>query len=153
MKYVLSIEIDAPPERVFAWFGSGEAVKRWLPSLVETEDLEIKADYVGSRFRHVYVEHGRRMEMRGEVTAYEPSRRYACALDGDAFALTVDYRFEPIGAGRTRLTQESETRFKGAVMRVIGALTKPFVRRLSLQQARQAFGRLKQLAEAAGPEV
>ena len=153
MKYVLSVDIDAPPERVFAWFGEPEAVKRWLPSLVEAEELEVKPGHVGSSFRHVYMEHGRRMEMYGQVTAYEPNRRYACTLDGDTFALTVDYRFDALGAGRTRLTQESATRFKGVAMKVIGMLTKPFVRKLSLKQAQQAFGRLKHLAEAGVPEA
>src|SRR5690606_2887321 len=62
MKNTFSIDIEAPPERVFAWLGDGERAKQWVPNLVENEDLTKTPNVVGSTFRHVYIERGKRME-------------------------------------------------------------------------------------------
>jgi uncharacterized protein YndB with AHSA1/START domain len=148
MKHHYSLEIDAPAERVFAWLGDSERALRWVPNLVESEDLEITPSKIGSRFRHVYVERGRRMEMQGKVTAYEPPRRFACELQSEMFDLTVDYRLESLG-NRTRLTQKSETRFNSLPMRLIGALLMPLMKKASLRGLEDSFGKLKRLSENA----
>ena len=119
MKNRYSLEIDAPPQRVFAWLGDSERALQWVPNLVESEDLAVTENKIGSTFRHVYLERGRRMEMQGAVIAYERDRRFACELRGEMFDLTVNYALEDLG-GRTRLTQESETRFRGLPMKVLG---------------------------------
>jgi uncharacterized protein YndB with AHSA1/START domain len=148
MKNRYSLEIEAPPERVFAWLGNSERALRWVPNLVESEDLEITPSKVGSTFRHVYLERGRRMEMQGTVTAYEPHRRFACELRSNMFDLSVDYRLESLGH-RTRLTQESETHFKGLPLRLIGALLTPLMKKAAQRGLADSFGKLKRLAEAA----
>jgi uncharacterized protein YndB with AHSA1/START domain len=147
MKNAFTIEIDAPPARVFHWLDGGERVLRWIPNLVENADLDVKPGKVGSTFRHVYLERGRHMEMTGTVTAYERNRRLACALDGALFDLVVDYRLDDLG-GRTRLTQESETHFKSAAMKLMGLLMKPFMRKMTQAQVDQTFAALKRLAES-----
>ena len=119
----------------------------WMPTLVEAEDFEVTAGKVGSKFRHVYLENGRRMEMHGTVTAYEHPRHLASELRGDAFDLFVDYRLEDLG-GRTRLTQEFEVLMKSTVMKVIGALMRPIMRKASRKQLETSFSRLKALAES-----
>jgi uncharacterized protein YndB with AHSA1/START domain len=148
MKNRYSLEIDAPPERVFAWLGNSERALRWVPNLIESEDLEVTPSRIGSTFRHVYQERGRRMEMRGTVTAYETDRHFACELTSDMFDLSVDYRLESMGR-RTRLTQESETHFKSLPLRLIGALLTPLMKKASQRGLADSFGKLKRLAEAA----
>jgi uncharacterized protein YndB with AHSA1/START domain len=147
MKNVYAIEIEAPPGRVFYWLSDTVRAKRWVPNLVEGEDVEVRAEGVGSTFRHVYLEHGRRMEMHGEVTAFERDRHLASELRGPMFDLRVDYRLEDRG-GRTLLTQQSEVRAKGVVMKLMMAVMQPFIRKSSLKQLEHSFARLKALAES-----
>jgi uncharacterized protein YndB with AHSA1/START domain len=148
MKYTYSIEINAPPARVFPWINDGERLKQWIPNLVENEQLEVSAGTVGSTFRQVYLERGRRMEMHGKVTRFEQNRRLTAEIGGDLFDLLVDYRLEDIG-GCTRLTQDSTITFKNAVMRLVTKLMGPFMRKATAQQAEAGFGKLKRLAESA----
>ena len=147
MKNIFSIEVDAPPERVFAWLGDGERAKQWVPNLVESDDLERTPNGVGSTFRHVYVERGRRMEMHGKVVAHEPPDRLAIALTGP-FDLYVEYQLDDL-AGRTRLTQRSEVRFKNRAMALAALLMRPLMRKASSKQTEESFGKLKRLIESA----
>jgi uncharacterized protein YndB with AHSA1/START domain len=145
MKNTYTIDIEAPPERVFYRITGGRLMK-WLPNIVESENLKVTESQIGSTFRQVYLERGRRMEMHGEITGYEPNRRLTCEIRGDAFELWVDYRLEDLG-GRTRLTQDSTVIFKSTAMKVMGVLMKPFMKKASLKQADDSFAKLKQLAE------
>ena len=148
MKSNYSIDIDAAPATVFKWIYDTEHNRQWLPNLVEATVVHTAPGNVGNRFHQVYVENGRRMEMDGVVTAYEQDRYLACEISGP-FQLKVTYRLENIG-GRTRVTQNSEVRFKGVLMKLIGALIKPLMRKMSTKNNADAFARLKQLAEADG---
>jgi carbon monoxide dehydrogenase subunit G len=141
-----SIDIAAPPARVFHWIHDAERNKQWLPNLVESEVLEQRPGEVGSRFRQMYVENGRRMEMFGTVTGYEQDRYLACEITGP-FTLFVDYRLEATGSG-TRVTQNSQVRMNGFLMKLIGALMKPMMNKMAAKNAGDSFGKLKRLAEA-----
>ena len=145
MKNSYSIDIEVPPERVFYWLDDADRVMKWVPNVVENEDLEVTENRIGSTFRQVYLENGRRMEMQGVVTAYEPNRRLMCELTGDAFDLSVDYRLEDL-AGRTRLTQDSEVRFKG-ILRIVGPLMMLFAKKSGMKQLEDSFAELKRLSE------
>jgi hypothetical protein len=148
MKTLISIEIEAPPRRVFPWIEDGEKLRAWIPTLVENERLVETENIVGSTFRQVYLERGRRMEMYGVVTAYELDRRLACHIKGDAFDLEVKYELEDLG-GRTRLKQESEVTMKG-VFKLIGVVMSPLMKKSSMKQAEDGFVKLKSLAESVG---
>ncbi len=150
MKNNYSIEIEAPPERVFYWLDDAERVMKWVPNIVENEDLVVTEEKIGSTFRQVYLENGRRMEMHGEVTGYEANRRLTTEISGDVFDLLVDYHLEDLG-GRTRLTQDSEVRFKG-FFKIIGPIMTPFVRKASLKQLEESFATLKTLSERSDEE-
>jgi uncharacterized protein YndB with AHSA1/START domain len=147
MKNTYSLEIDAPPERVFACIYDGEHLKQWLPNLVENEVLVAEERGVGSKFRQVYLENGRRMEMVGDVVGFERNRFLACAIRGQSFDLSVEYRLENLG-GRTRLTQVSEVRFNGVPMRMMSVLLRPLIKKASQKQLDSGFAKLKKLAES-----
>jgi uncharacterized protein YndB with AHSA1/START domain len=147
MKTTYSLEIEAPPERVFEWLGHAQRALEWVPNLVESEDVDVTPSKIGSTFRHAYLERGRRMEMHGKVTGYEPNRRLTIEMQGEAFDLWVDYRAEDLG-GRTRLTQESEVKFKSLAMRIVAALMRPLIAKAARQQQAESFAKLKRLAEA-----
>lgn len=61
------------------------------------------------------------------------------------FDLYLDYRLEDLG-GRTRLTQDSEVRFKG-FFRIVGVIVTPLVRKSSMKQLEDSFAKLKRLSE------
>lgn len=142
-----SIVINAEPQQVFYWLDDTEREMQWIPNLVENENLQVTENRIGSTFRQVYSEHGRHIKMRGVVTAYEPNRRLACELSGDSFDLLVDYRLEDLG-GQTRLTQDTTIQFKGLFSRLGGILMAPFMKRATVKQLAESFGKLKDLAEA-----
>ena len=146
MKNTYSIEIDATPERVFYWLDDAERVMEWVPNIVENEDLEITEDKVGSTFRQVYEEHGKRMEMQGIVTGYEPNKRLACEINGQQFDLFLDYRLEDL-SGRTRLTQDSAVKFKG-FFKILGPIMVPFIKKSSMKQLEESFSKLKNFVES-----
>ncbi|MEM7203119.1 MAG: SRPBCC family protein [Planctomycetota bacterium] len=145
MKYSHHVDIDAPPAAVFHWLDDSQRVMQWLKGVEENEDLEVTPERVGSTFRQVFVENGRRMEFQGVVTGYERDRRLRVAMSGQAFDLDVDYVLEPRGAG-TRLTQTSSGTFHGA-WKVLGFLMLPIMKRAGTKKLMEDFGRLKALAE------
>ena len=147
MNTSFTIDIDAPPATVFKWIHDSERNLQWLPNLVEAEVLHAEPGGVGSRFRHVYVENGRRMEMTGVVTVYEQDRYLACEIKGP-FELHVDYQLENVDGGRTRVTQHSAVQFNGAMMKLIGMLMRPMMRKMAAKNSQDSFGKLKQLVEA-----
>ena len=110
MKAEVSVEIDRPIGEVFP-IATGK-VAEWSITVVEDEVIEKKPGEVGTTFRCVTEERGRRMEFIGTVTVHEPPSRSAVVLRGKHFDLDVEYVLEDLG-GRTRLTQRSEIHGKG----------------------------------------
>ena len=150
MEYEATAEIDAPRERVFAWLRDSERLKQWIPNLVEDEVVaDVRGGGVGTRFRQVYIENDRRMEMTGEVVAFEPNRRLACDISGAMFDLHVDYRLERIARG-TKITQNARLKFRNPVFRIIAAIAGKAMRRKSAEQAQAQFAKLAALIAAEG---
>ena len=151
MKCTYAMQIDAPPEDVFSWISDRERLLQWIPNLVEYVQTVDKDGGVGSRFRQVYVENGRRMEMEGEVVEFERNRRLGCDIRGKVFDLSVHYQLEDLG-GRTLLTQSSEVRFNSAPMKIISVLMQPLIKKSSLKQVESSFSKLKYLIESGGAQ-
>ena len=111
MQTELSIEVDRPVSHVFCH--ALDDVTQWSKTCVEREILEETPEKVGTRFRLVTEERGRKMEFQGIVTEHEEDKRSRIALTGPAFDLDVLYLFEDLGGTRTRVTQRSEVTGKG----------------------------------------
>jgi uncharacterized protein YndB with AHSA1/START domain len=142
MHNTFTTEIDAPPAKVFKWIYDKDCNLQWLPNLVEATMVDEKPGGVGSTFRQIYLENGRRIEMRGVVTAYEQDRYLACDIRSDAIDLVVEYRLDDLGS-RTRVTQNSRLGFKGIAMKIAGVLLNPMMRRMSARQYSIAFDKLR----------
>ena len=113
MRTETTVEIDRPIEEVFEY--SLNNVVEWSLTCVEDEVLEDRNDGgVGTRFRIVTEENGRKMPFEGVVTRHEPPRESAIHLDGQFFEIDVHYLFEDLD-GRTRVTQRSVVGGKGFV--------------------------------------
>jgi hypothetical protein len=64
-----SVEIDRPIDEVFTY--TNEKVPEWSLTVVEDEVIEDKSG-VGTTFRCVTEERGRRMDFQGVITQWEP---------------------------------------------------------------------------------
>lgn len=145
MKTEFSTELPAPPERVFYWLDDAERVKRWIPNVVENVDLEVTPDRVGSTFRQVFDEKGRKMIFNGRVLAYEANRRLHLFMEGEMFDLDIDYRLEDLG-GKTRLTQDSTAIFKSLLWKILGPPMCLFMKKAAMKEMEQNMQRLGELA-------
>jgi uncharacterized membrane protein len=113
----LSIEIDRPSEEVFDYTLSQSP--KWSDSIVSDDLIEEKnGGGVGTTFRMVTEENGKRMTFRGEITRWNRPTVSRCFLRGDAFDIDVEYRFESLG-DRTRVTQESRVLPKAIALKVV----------------------------------
>ena len=110
MESHLSIEIDRPIAEVFE--RTTEDVTAWSITCVEDEIIDAKPDGVGTTFRVVTEERGKRMEFMGEVIEQTIPTSSAVQLRGEHFDIDVWYSFEDLG-GRTRVTQRSKIHGKG----------------------------------------
>lgn len=105
-----SIEIERPIDEVFRL--TNEHVAEWSIIVVEDEVLEEQPGGVGTTFRTVTEDNGRRMEFQGVVTRHDPPHASAVQLTGEMFDIETEYTFEDLG-GRTRVTQGAQVTGKG----------------------------------------
>ncbi|MFG0297665.1 MAG: SRPBCC family protein [Maioricimonas sp. JB045] len=105
-----SIVIDRPIEEVFHL--TCDRVPEWSLVVSEEQILEESPDGVGTRFRTVTEDRGRRMVFDGVVTSHEPPHLSAVRLTGKDFDIEAVYMFEDLG-GQTRVTQHSVVDGKG----------------------------------------
>ncbi|MCA1845705.1 MAG: SRPBCC family protein [Actinobacteria bacterium] len=116
-----SIEIAAAPEAVWALVADVTRMGQWSPHTVRAQWIEgpgveepaiapqpADGPAVGRRFRGTNrLPIVRRWTSTATVTACEPGRRFAFAVGRDAADPTTvwSYDFEPVGGGRTRVTE------------------------------------------------
>lgn len=137
-----SVEIDRPIEEVFEL--TNHHVAEWSVMVVEDEVLHGDGD-VGTTFRTVTEENGRRMEFAGVVTRHEPPFVNAIMLSGDSFDIECEYTFEDLG-GRTRVQQHSRVTGKG-FFRIFLWLFGWAMRRSSGRALENEFASLKRFCE------
>ncbi len=139
------IEIKASPAIVFSWLEDPYKLNQWLPNIVENEVVRETENKVGSTWRQVYEENGRRMEMFGTTTVYEPFKRTSCQITGKMFDLYIDYLLDDID-GQTVLTQNTVINTKG-VFKLMGFLMRTVMRKSQDKQTDESFSKLKRFDE------
>jgi uncharacterized protein YndB with AHSA1/START domain len=93
-----TIQIDRPPERVFAFFADPANDKSWRPHVKEIAAAGTAR--VGSRIHQVVDgPGGRGIAADIEVTAYEPPARYAFEVVAGPARPHGEFRFAPAGNG------------------------------------------------------
>jgi len=147
MKSSTTTLINAPAATVFLWLEDNDRLMRWVPNLVEDEALVDTPEKIGSKFRQVFLENGRRMEMTGEITAYVENERMRVDVVGDMFVLDADYTLKAIADNQTELTQDTEIRFKG-FMKLFAPVMMLMSKFSSKDPQADAHAKLKAMAEA-----
>ena len=110
MRNEVSVEIDRPIDEVFRL--TNEHLPEWSIIVVEDEVIDETPEGVGTTFRTVTEDHGKRMEFQGVVTRYDPPHANAVRMTGTMFDIETEFRFEDL-SGRTRVTQTANVTGKG----------------------------------------
>ena len=142
-----SVEINYPIEDVFRI--AMDETPQWSKIVVADEPIEQTPDVVGSRFRTVTEENGRRMEFVGKVLEHEPPRRCRIKLVGEMFDIDLEYVFEEVN-GMTRVTQNSNVQGKGFT-RLMFAAFGWLMRKSSCKAAEDELLELKRFCEQECP--
>ena len=111
-----SIEIDAPPERVFDLAVDARRWPEWQTTALEVRDVQGPLDQVGKRYRIVGRIAGRAVEGQGEVSRFERPRIFE--VKGTAAGggrLISRSTFDAEGAG-TRATIEIDYELPGGLL-------------------------------------
>ena len=97
-----SVEIERPPEQVFAYFSDPRKIHEWQASALEARQESSGAIAVGTRIREVRKFLGRRMDTVVEVTAYEPGRAFSLKVVDGPIPFEARQTLEPV-EGRTKI--------------------------------------------------
>jgi carbon monoxide dehydrogenase subunit G len=128
-----SIEIDRPPEEVYAVIADLERGPEWQPSLVRVDAAR------GTEVRRIG---GQEREARFEVTRHEPPRLFEIVSHGGPVRARATFELEPLDGGtRVRFSLVLEL---GRALRLAGRM----IRGRAEQEARENLERLKKLLEA-----
>ncbi len=146
MKHEVSVEIDHPIDEVFRL--ANDHMPEWSVTVVEDEILNETPDGVGSTFRMVTEEKGRRMEFDGVVTTYDPPRVSAVQMTNAMLDIETQFTFEEV-SGKTRVTQNATVKGKGIyklMMFVFGL----FAHKSSCKASENELNCLKRYCESQG---
>jgi hypothetical protein len=113
-----------------------------MSRLVESEPLTDGPPAQGSRYRDVFEEYGRRIELEAELVDYDEPRALGVRLVSDLFEGKISQRLEPAEGG-TRLTAVIETTYRKVAARVLASV----VTRRAQTQLEADLARLKELVE------
>ena len=150
MNETFSMDIEAPPERVWALIDDPENLKRWMDGLEETTypaGID-RSRPIGTRFVQRLRGGGRVSEYQGVVTAHDRLRHLGIEIGNRAFTMAVDYRLAPVPGG-TRLDYSATMKRGGGFMRVMVVLFGWLTRKI----LREQMAKLKALAEAPATPV
>lgn len=115
-----SVDIEAPPETVFEHFSDSTLAKRWIPGLIDVDELT-PGTRIGSSSRLTYRLNGRTIESTERIIAIDSPNLVSSEVTTGGVQSIQSIRLEGQGRGVTRVQIESEiTRVSG----VEGALVK-----------------------------
>jgi uncharacterized protein YndB with AHSA1/START domain len=135
--------IAAPAAAVFPWLADPEMRCRWMSALVESEALTDGRPREGSRYRDVFEDHGRRLELEAELVEVDEPHTIVVQLVSDLFEARISQRLEAADGG-TRLTAVIETTYLKLAARLLASV----VTRRAQSQLEHDLARLKELVES-----
>ena len=136
------LAIARPPAQVYRHLVEVALLRQWT-GLAEIEFLTEGELRSGSRMRLVSEARGQKTTMEAEVTGAEKDRLLTLALKSAAgspvgFSQRIEYRLEE-RLGDTRLAATTDTRYEGAVARLL----EPLITRAAQTQLEATLGRLR----------
>lgn len=139
MKYVTSIDLDLPRERVIELFDDPDNMAKWQQGLVSFEPISGEPGQPGAKSKLVYQMGKRRVEMIETITARDLPERFDGTYEAKGVFNVVKNRFTELGPETTRWESENEFRLSG-VMWLMGLVMGGAFRKQTLEYM-QAFKR------------
>ena len=143
MKYTVSIKIALPRERVVQLLADPEHIPKWLRGVVLHEPLNGVHGQVGTKSRVVMQMGKQKFEATETITRREPVDlhrvpkesivRFEREIVGAGMWSAVRDQLTEVGPQATLWESESEYRFNGLMMRLVGFLMPGAFRKQSLQ--------------------
>lgn len=146
-RMAVSVDIAKNPQAVWAYVEEPDKLKAWIGWVAEVRDETPGRHGVGSRLVLVMEDRNngnRRMEVPGEVVAYEACKRETLRISVPGmFSGEGTYVLQDLGNGQTRLTQEGRYHFDNW----FAQLMSPLVMSAAHKKMVEDMQRLKMLAE------
>ncbi len=143
MKYTVSIHVALPRERVVQLLADPANFPKWLRGLLVHEPISGPSGEVGTKSRVVFQMGKQKAEGIETITRREPADlsripkesvvRFDRELVGDGMWNVTRDRFTDVGPDQTLWESESEYRFSGVLMRLVGLLMPGAFRKQSLE--------------------
>jgi uncharacterized membrane protein len=111
----VSVEVDAPPERVWDVVADPRHLPRWERHVVSIENLPTGALAKGSTYTVVMRFVAIRAKVRADVLEWSPPG-YACIRLSGLLDATIRTTITPIRGSRSRLEHDVEYSFKGGAI-------------------------------------
>jgi uncharacterized protein YndB with AHSA1/START domain len=140
VRFEVEVDIDRPPEAVFAVLTDIGRLPEWQASAVSAEAEGPVGE--GTRIRETRRLLGREYRVVHEVTAFDPPHRFDVQSVEGPLPLTVRHTLEPSGGG-THLEVVGEAKPKGMLRLAAGGIAKT-----AEGEFRRDFERLKKLLES-----
>jgi uncharacterized protein YndB with AHSA1/START domain len=134
------VDIDRPPEEVFAFATDPNRFAEWQSDVVRASGAQ---GPLGARFTTVRRIGRTERDMDQQVTEFEPPRRWAAEAVGGAVRPAATVAVEPRPGGGSHVTFTLDFEAGGA-----GAALLPLVRRMAAKAAPRSYQRLKELLES-----
>lgn len=139
MHYERVVEINAPPERVWAVMADVERWHEWTASIREAQLLDGAPLAEGTRVR---IRQPRLPATVWRVSSFQPDRGFAWESSGPGTSTIANHRIEANGTGSSRVALS--IRIEGILAGLVGVLMGGMIRRYVNMEAEG----LKQRAEA-----
>ncbi|MGH8946693.1 MAG: SRPBCC family protein [Acidimicrobiia bacterium] len=150
MRIEESIEVNRPPEDVFAFFDDRRNDSRWMETVVSSEWVD-EGEPTGLGRRGRMVMHTPRLtEFEDEVTEYEPGRRVGHRSVSDSMTVLTACYADPVPGGTRATVVLEPERLPGGPF---GKLATPFIERTVRRNFRADLARLKQILEDEAEEI
>jgi uncharacterized protein YndB with AHSA1/START domain len=140
VRFAVEVDIDRPPEDVFALLTDIDRLPEWQDSAASASaDSPVGT---GTRIRETRRFMGREFHVVHEVTAHDPPHRFDVESVEGPMPLTIRHILEPSGGG-THLEVVVDAQPKGMLRFAAGGIAKT-----GESELRRDFERLKDLLEA-----
>lgn len=139
-----SIEIERPPDEVFAYVDQLERHGEWQSTIISSKRETEGPTRVGSRATDTRKVPGRTQDVTYEITEHDPPRRVSFRGVNGPVRPVGTFTVEPVGEGSSRAIIEIDLQGHG----LLGLVVAPLARSQARKEIPQDHQRLKERLES-----
>ena len=96
-EYTTTIVINAPIEKTFSVFNDTTRMREWMPEMVLMQNISGAENEVGSKWKTIFRDHERDIEMTETVTGFKTNELFAFNLQNEVMNSDNEIRFAAVG--------------------------------------------------------